>query len=185
MLKILFLILLVESYKYFKLNNCWDFCYKNNIIYSYSDFIRIDYLNLRGGLMFFIISSFFFYFILLLNILIFFFFILLPIKVTRGSMLFNVFIYYPNLLSFLFKKYIMEEKNVIILTKTLFINYLTFLIWCFPRFIINYVFISTKIFISYKKNPEKFNMREFRIFLNYLYKATYDKTIISMEIVLN
>jgi hypothetical protein len=184
-LKILFLILLVESYKYFKLNNCWDFCYKNNIIYSYSDFIRIDYLSLRRGLMFFIISLFFFYFILLLNILIFFSFILLPIKVTRGGMLFNVFIYYPNLLSFLFKKYIMEEKNVVILTKTLFINYLTFLIWCFPRFIINYAFISTKIFISYKKNPEKFNIREFTIFLNYLYKATYDKTIISMEIVLS
>jgi hypothetical protein len=184
-LKILFLILLVESYKYFKLNNCWDFCYKNNIIYSYSDFIKIDYLNLRGGLIFFIISLFLFYFILLLNILICFFFILLPIKVTRGGMLFNVFIYYPNLLSFLFKKYIMGEKNVFILTKILFINYLTLLIWCFPRFIINYAFISTKIFISYKKNPEKFNMREFTIFLNYLYKATYYKTIISMEIILS
>ncbi len=49
----------------------------------------------------------------------------------------------------------------------------------------NCVYISSKILVSYEKNPERFNLREIPTFLRYIYESTYGKTISSIELILN
>jgi hypothetical protein len=183
-LKTLFLVLLVEIFKYLNSNNSWDFCYENNVIYSYSDFIKKDYYNARV-LFFSIILCFLFYYILLFNIFVCLFFIILPVRLKRRGMLYNIFVYYPNLLSILFWRYIWSKKNNISFLRALFLNYISFSIWGFPRFVMNCVYISSKILVSYEKNPERFSLREIPTFLRYIYESTYGKTISSIELILN
>lgn len=177
----------IELYKITTKNLGWDYCYKNNIIYSYSDLLLYD-LRALGFSRFFILILLIhiFYLILIFQLLLTIVFVLFPLKSSKGGMLFNVFIYTPFLYSKIFKKlykmlFVSLYKNKEFY-KILFLNFLHVYIWGFPRLCFNYAFISLKILISYELNP---NFEGFYTWLEIIftiYKETYEKLIEKLEI---
>jgi hypothetical protein len=61
------------------------------------------------------------------------------------------------------------------------VNFITIVIWGFPRFILNYSYITILIIKSYKNNPENLNIKEF---LNYIYITTYGESINKLDALL-
>jgi hypothetical protein len=176
----------VELYKLREKNNEWVYCYKNNIIYSYSDLFLCDKKNL--SILFFfllILTIYLFYFILLIQILITFFLIVVPLKVSKGGMLFNTLIYIPFLNSMviknfykMFKKHLYKNKTFY---KLLFINFLHIYIWGFPRLVFKYAFISIGILKSYENNPDFRGLETWVEIITVVYQETYGILIEKIE----
>ena len=179
----LILLILTEVYKFFSVYEDWDTCYKKNIIYSYSDFISHDFRVFSWlYFLYFVISCYIFYYIFVFNIILYFFFLFIPIKISRGYTLFNIFVYHPYLWSRFLKKLLLERKvNKKTILKIILVNFITIFIWGFPRFILNYSYITILIIESYKNNPEVLNIKEF---LNYVYISTYEESINKLDSIL-
>ena len=133
------LLILTEVYKFFSVYESWTTCYNKNVVYSYSDFISHDFRIFNWFyFLYFVIFCYIFYYIFFLNIIVYLFFLFIPIKISRGCVFFNIFVYQPYLWSRFFKKLFLTNKiNKSIIIKVMLVNFITIVIWGFPRFILN------------------------------------------------
>ena len=167
-------------------NKGWDYCYKNNIIYSYSDLLIYDIKFLKISRFFILfLLIYLFYLVLIIQLLLTIIFVFFPLKVCKRNKLFNIFIYIPFLYSKSFKKLckmllINLYKNKIFY-KILFLNFLHVYMWGFPRLCFNYAFISLKILISYELNPNFKGFDTWFEIVFIIYQETYGTLIEKME----
>ena len=175
----LMLLILTEVYKFFSVYEDWNTCYKKNIVYSYSDFILYDFRVFKWFyFLYFVIFCYIFYYIFVFNIILYLFFLFVPVKINKSCIFFNVLVYQPYLWSKFIKKLLWTKTSKITIFKILLVNFTTIIIWGFPRFILNYSYITIRIIKSYKNNPENLNIKEF---LNYVYISTYKESIEKLE----
>lgn len=178
------MILVLEVYKYFNSYHCWEYCYAKNEFYSYSEFICYDLPRLRYYTALIILFCYFFYLILIINIIFSLIFLFTFIKIKKKkSIFYNIFLYYPFLITETIKHVIKKKLYNRYTIRILFINYVNILLYGFPRIVLNYSFISVNILKSYKKNPEN-NINLYEV-LGYIYDNTYEVNIEKMEKLLN
>ena len=185
-------IILIELYKFYNKNNEWSFCYKNDIIYSYSDFLKIDLIKFKIYDIFMLIFFLnIFYICIILQLIITVLIIIIrstfTIKLSSSdNILFNIFIYTPFLNSLCISKLsIFNYKFFNRFVKVLFLNLINVIIWRFPRIVMEYSFISLNIIISFKKDPENFSIIKLKEIIKYIYKETFELNIEKLENLLN
>lgn len=173
------MILALELYKYFNGYRCWEYCYTNNIVYSYSELVLYEISRLRFSMFLVILFCYLYYFILIINIVFIVIFILTFIKIKKKGIIHNVFLYYPFLIVTTFKHVIIKKLYNRNMLKILLLNYLNIILYGSPRLVLNYSFITVDILRSYSKNPiKKINLYEI---LEYIYNNTYGISINKME----
>lgn len=167
-------LLIIEVYKVINKNKKWSYCYSNNIIYSYSDFIFYE-LRVLGffDVIVLIILLHIFYIILIVQLIVTLFFLIIRIKVSKKNKIFNIFIYIPNNNSYKIKNNIKLLLNKEFL-KIIFLNVINLYIWGFPRVVLNNTFISLGIIKSFKKSIEPFNLKTIKDIFEYIYVEVYD-----------
>jgi len=183
---IYWVVFLVELYKIKIKNKGWEYCYKNNVIYSYSDLILCDlkFCNIYKIFILILIINIF-YLILIFQLALTLIFIVFPVKVTKRNKIFNIFIYIPFLYSKSIKKLCkMIIKNLYknkIFYKILFLNFLHVYLWGFPRICFDYGLTSLKIMISYEKNPNFKGFQTWYEIISVIYQETYESLIEKLE----
>jgi hypothetical protein len=180
------IVFIVEIYKLKIKNNEWAYCYRKNIIYSYSDLLISDKKHLNISDFFILIFLVYtFYLILIIQILITFIFILTPLKVCKKGRIFNILVYIPFLNSIILKNLYQMFIRVLYKNKTfyklLFLNLLHLYIWGFPRLSFNYAFISIKILKSYEMNPDFRGLSTWNEIIIFIYQETYGELIERIE----
>ena len=176
----------MELYKLKVKNNDWVYCYKNNIIYSYSDLFLCDKKKINILFFFiFILMTYLFYIILVIQIIITFFLLIVPLKLNKGGIVFNIIIYIPFLNSIVVKKFYQILKKHLYKSKDfyklLFVNFLHIYIWGFPRLSFNYAFISVRILKSYENNPNFRGLDTWKEITILIYQETYGMLIEKIE----
>ncbi len=174
-------IVIIEVYKYINKNKNWEFCYNNNIVYSYSDFIKneLKMLNFLDTIIILFLMIFF-KIILIIQIILTFFFIIIKLKIKKKNILFNVLVYIPFLNSLIIKKTFSKVFRNKKTFKIIILNFLNIYLWGSPRIILRNIYISIKIIKSFKK-VKRFNKRNFKSVLMYIYKEVYDSYIEKIE----
>lgn len=105
---------------------------------------------------------------------------IIPIKISKKDYIFNIFIYYPYIISSTIKRICNKKIFNKKIFKVFFINFINIIIYGFPRVVMNYAYIATRIIISYKKNPEK-DLKSIISLFMYIYENTFEKYIKNIE----
>jgi hypothetical protein len=178
---ILWIFFIVEIFNIIKGCSSWKNCYENKKAYLYTDFLIKDLfkLNLYDLIIIFLICKIL-YTILKIQIIttiVFLPFFIYKKNLSKKSYLYNIFIYTPYIRIKVIRIALNNKIEFITITKNIYM----FIIWGFPKHILNYTYKSFKIIKSYRKDPRNINKNIIKEILIKIYEETWGHDLKLLE----